>query len=265
MANALEVKTMTRQQKRQQERLVKWVNTLSKDKQAIINRVVEERINKNLNNNLGNYIASFMAALVLKFGDSINMNDIQEIVVLANTLDKDKFYMKYEGDDWMKKLDIDTELLKKEMEKKFNSGITSQNSIVKEMRKDERFKNIAIKDIVIIFKEIKDKAKGIKLKEMQETEKEINEKVAYILSDEKPKGKKKVVKIETKEKEITKMKNSETLKNQFVEFAREKEKIEERKKELEEEKKKLDEEAAKINVKSDKLGQAIELLESIGM
>lgn len=265
MANALEVKTMTRQQKRQQERLVKWVNTLSKDKQAIINRVVEERINKNLNNNLGNYIASFMAALVLKFGDSINMNDIQEIVVLANTLDKDKFYMKYEGDDWMKKLDIDTELLRKEMEKKFNSGITSQNSMVKEMHKDERFKNIAIKDIVIIFKEIKDKAKGIKLKEMQETEKEINEKVAYILSDEKPKGKKKVVKIETKEKEITKMKNSETLKNQFVEFAREKEKIEERKKELEEEKKKLDEEAAKINVKSDKLGQAIELLESIGM
>ena len=265
MANALEVKTMTRQQKRQQERLVKWVNTLSKDKQAIINRVVEERINKNLNNNLGNYIASFMAALVLKFGDSINMNDIQEIVVLANTLDKDKFYMKYEGDDWMKKLDIDTELLRKEMEKKFNSGITSQNSMVKEMHKDERFKNIAIKDIVIIFKEIKDKAKGIKLKEMQETEKEINEKVAYILSDEKLKGKKKVVKIETKEKEITKMKNSETLKNQFVEFAREKEKIEERKKELEEEKKKLDEEAAKINVKSDKLGQAIELLESIGM
>ena len=61
------------------------------------------------------------------------------------------------------------------------------------------------------------------------------------------------------------MKNSESLKNQFVEFAREKEKIEERKKELEKEKKKLDEEAAKINVKSDKLGQAIELLESIGM
>lgn len=265
MSNALEVKTMTRQQKRQQERLVKWVNTLSKDKQAIINRVVEERINKNLNNNLGNYIASFMAALVLKFGDSINMNDIQEIVVLANTLDKDKFYMKYEGDDWMKKLDIDTELLKKEMEKKFNSGITSQNSIVKEMRKDERFKNIAIKDIVIIFKEIKDRAKGIKLKEMQETEKEMEQNLAYIFSDEKPKGKKKVVKLETKEKEITKMKNSETLKNQFVEFAREKEKIEERKKELEEEKKKLDEEAAKINVKSDKLGQAIELLESIGM
>lgn len=265
MANALEVKTMTRQQKRQQERLVKWVNTLSKDKQAIINRVVEERINKNLNNNLGNYIASFMAALVLKFGDSINMNDIQEIVVLANTLDKDKFYMKYEGDDWMKKLDIDTELLRKEMEKKFNSGITSQNSMVKEMHKDERFKNIAIKDIVVIFKEIKDKAKGIKLKEMQETEKEINEKVAYILSDEKPRGKRKVVKLETKEKEIIKMKNSESLKNQFVEFAREKEKIEERKKELEEEKKKLDEEAAKINVKSDKLGQAIELLESIGM
>ena len=42
MANALEVKTMTRQQKRQQERLVKWVNTLSKDKQAIINRVFEK-------------------------------------------------------------------------------------------------------------------------------------------------------------------------------------------------------------------------------
>ena len=265
MSNVLEKTTMSRQQRRQQERLIKWVNTLSKDKQAIINRVVEERINKNLNNNLGNYIASFMAALVIKFGDSINMNDIQEIVVLANTLDKDKFYMKYEGDDWMKKLDIDTELLKKEMEKKFNSGITSQNSIVKEIRKDERFKNIPIKDIVIIFKEIKDKAKGIKLKEMKETEKEIEQNLAYIFSDEKPKGKKKVVKIETKEKEITKMKNSETLKNQFVEFAREKEKIEERKKELEEEKKKLDEEAAKINVKSDKLGQAIELLESIGM
>ena len=265
MSNALEVKTMTRQQKRQQERLVKWVNTLSKDKQAIINRVVEERINKNINNNLGNYIASFMAALVLKFGDSINMNDIQEIVVLANILDKDKFYMKYEGDDWMKKLDIDTELLKKEMEKKFNTGITSQNSMVKEIRKDERFKNIAIKDMVIIFKEIKDKAKGIKLKEMKESEKEIEQNLAYILSDEKPKGKKKVVKLETKEKEIIKMKNSESLKNKFVEFAREKEKIEERKKELEEEKKKLDEEAAKINVKSDKLGQAIELLESIGM
>ena len=265
MSNALEVKTMTRQQKRQQERLVKWVNTLSKDKQAIINRVVEERAKQRFDNNFGNYIVSVMAALEIKFGDIINMNDIQEVVVMANILDKDKFYMKYEGDDWMKKLDIDTELLKKEMEKKFNSGITSQNSIVKEMRKDERFKNIAIKDIVIIFKEIKDKAKGIKLKEMNEAEKEIEKKIAYIFSDEKAEDKKKVVKIETKEKEITKMKNSETLKNQFVEFAREKEKIEERKKELEEEKKKLDEEAAKINVKSDKLGQAIELLESIGM
>ena len=265
MSNALEVKTMSRQQRRQQERLVKWVNTLSKDKQAIINRVVEERAKQRFDNNFGNYIVSVMAALEIKFGDSINMNDIQEIVVLANILDKDKFYMKYEGDDWMKKLDIDTELLRKEMEKKFNSGITSQNSIVKEIRKDERFKNIPIKDIVIIFKEIKDKAKGIKLKEMQETEKEINEKVAYILSDEKPRGKKKVVKIETKEKEIIKMKNSESLKNKFVEFAEEKERIEKRKKEIEEEKKKLEQESINLNVKSDKLGQAIELLESIGM
>ena len=143
---------MSRQQRRQQERLVKWVNTLSTDKQEVINRVVEERAKQRFDNNYGNYVVSVMAALELKFGDSINMNDIQEIIVMANILDKDKFYMKYEGDDWMKKLDKDTELLKKEIEKHFKNGITSQNSIVKEIRKDERFKNIAVKDIVVIFK-----------------------------------------------------------------------------------------------------------------
>lgn len=265
MSNVLEKTTMSRQQRRQQERLVKWVNTLSKDKQAIINRVVEERAKQRFDNNFGNYIVSVMAALEIKFADSIDMNDIQEVVVMANILDKDKFYMKYEGDDWMKKLDIDTELLRKEIEEKFKNGITSQNSIVKEMRKDERFKNIAVKDIVIIFKEIKDKAKGIELKEMNEAEKEIEKKLAYIFSDEKAEDKKKVVKIYSKEKEITKMKNSESLKNKFLEFAEEKERIEKRKKEIEEEKKKLEQESINLNVKSDKLGQAIELLESIGM
>lgn len=56
------------------------------------------------------------------------------------------------------------------------------------------------------------------------------------------------------------MKNSESLKNKFVEFAEEKERIEKRKKEIEEEKKKLEQESINLNVKSDKLGQAIELL-----
>lgn len=256
---------MSRQQRRQQERLVNWVNTLSKDKQSVINRVVEERAKQIFDNNFGNYIVSVMSALSLKFGDNIDMNDIQEVVVLAKILNKDKFYMKYEGDDWMKKLDIDTELLRKEIDKKFKNGITSQNSIVREIHKDVRFKNIPIKDIVINFKEIKDKHKGIEFKEMEETEKEVEENLAYIFSDEKPRGKRKVVKIETKEKEIIKMKNSESLKNKFVEFAEEKEIIEKRKKEIEEEKKKLEQESINLNVKSDKLGQAIELLESIGM
>lgn len=173
MSNVLEKTTMSRQQRRQQERLVKWINTLSKDKQAIINRVVEERAKQRFDNNFGNYIVSIMAALEIKFGDSINMNDIQEVVIMANILDKDKFYMKYEGDDWMKKLDIDTELMKKEIEKLFQNGITSQNSMVREIRKDRKFKDIPIKDIVVIFKEIKDENKGIKLKEMNEAEKEI--------------------------------------------------------------------------------------------
>lgn len=265
MSNVLEKTTMSRQQRRQQERLVKWINTLSKDKQAIINRVVEERAKQRFDNNFGNYIVSIMAALEIKFGDSINMNDIQEVVIMANILDKDKFYMKYEGDDWMKKLDIDTELMKKEIEKLFQNGITSQNSMVREIRKDRKFKDIPIKDIVVIFKEIKDENKGIKLKEMNEAEKEIEKKLAYIFSDEKSEDKKKVVKIYSKEKEITKMKNSESLKNKFVEFAEEKERIEKRKKEIEEEKKKLEQESINLNVKSDKLGQAIELLESIGM
>lgn len=265
MTNVLEKTTMSRQQRRQQERLLKWVNTLAKDKQAIINRVVEERAKQRFDNNFGNYIVSVMAALELKFGDSINMNDIQEIIVLANILDKDKFYMKYEGEDWMKKLDKDTELLKKEIEKNFKSGITSQNSIVKEMRKDERFKNIAVKDIVVIFKEIKDKYKGIELKEMNEAEKEIEQKLAYIFKDEKTEEKKKVVKIVSKEKEIKKMKNSESLKNKFIEFAEEKERIENEKKTLEKKINELGEEHSKLHIKEEKLGQAIELLESIGM
>ena len=256
---------MSRQQRRQQERLVKWVNTLSTDKQAIINRVVEEKAKQRFDNNYGNYVVSVMAALELKFGDSINMNDIQEVIVTANILNKDKFYMKYKGEDWMKKLDIDTELLRKEIEKKFKNGITSQNSIVREIHKDERFKNIAIKDIVINFKEIKDKHKGIEFKEMEETEKEVEENLAYIFSDEKPRGKKKVVKIETKEKEIIKMKNSESLKNKFVEFAEEKERIENEKKTLEKKINELGEEHSKLHIKEEKLGQAIELLESIGM
>lgn len=191
MSNALEVKTMTRQQRRQQERLLTWVNTLSKDKQAIINKVVEDKTRQQFDSNYGNYIVSVMASLELKFGDSINLNDIQEIIVMANILDKDKFYRKYKGDDWMKKLDIDTKLMREEIEKHFKDGVKSQNSIVKEIRKDKRFKDIAIKDIVVIFKEIKDKYRGIELKEMNAAEKEIEQKLAYISGDEKTEEKRK--------------------------------------------------------------------------
>lgn len=61
------------------------------------------------------------------------------------------------------------------------------------------------------------------------------------------------------------MKNSESLKNKFVEFAEEKERIENEKKMLEQKINKLGEEHSKLHIKEEKLGQAIELLESIGM
>ncbi|WP_338627648.1 hypothetical protein QJR52_07125 [Clostridium baratii] len=185
MSNALEVKTMNRQQRRRHEQLIAWVNSLSKDKQAIIDSVVRERAAAMNLAEMVNFQMSFSAALITLHEDKFNMNDIQEIVVLANKYADDREYIRKYGKDWMIMFEKQREEMKKEMKKLYESGTKSQNSMVKSIKAEKKFKDISQKDIVVVFKELKDELSGVKVKDMEENRKDVEDALAYIFNDKK--------------------------------------------------------------------------------
>lgn len=206
--NALEVKTMNRQQRRRHEQLIAWVNSLSKDKQTIIDSVIRERAADITLANMVNFQMSFSAALITLYEDKFNMNDIQELIILANRYAEDKTYINRFGDEWVSMFEKQKENMKKEMTKLFEEGVKSQNAMVKFIKKNKDFKDIPQKDIVVVFKELKDEIAGIKIKDMEESKLDVDKALDYIFSNEKKEDhKKEIIKEEIKEdKEMSKLK-----------------------------------------------------------
>ena len=187
MSNVLEVKTMNRQQRRLQKKNLEWINSLSSDKQEIINRVVQDRAAAMNLAEMINFQMAFSAAIITLCEDKFTMNDIQEFIVLANKYCEDRTYIKKFGKDWIQEMEKKREEIRKEMKKLFESGIKTQNAMVKAIKK--QFKDIPQKDIVVIYKEIKDELSGVKVKDMEESRKDVEDALAYIFDDKKETGK----------------------------------------------------------------------------
>lgn len=188
MSNALEVVTMNRQQRRAYQKTIDWVNSLSKDKQEIIDRVVRERAAAMNLAEMVNFQMSFSAALITLHEDKFTMNDIQELVVLANKYADDREYIRKYGKDWMIMFEKQREEMKKEMKKLYESRTKSQNAMVKAIKAEKKFKDIPQKDIVVVFKELKDELSGVKVKDMEESRKDVEDALAYIFDDKKEDG-----------------------------------------------------------------------------
>ncbi|MGL6186060.1 MAG: hypothetical protein ACRC1T_11845 [Clostridium chrysemydis] len=176
---------MNRQQKRKQERNLAWVNSLSKEKQEIINSVVESRAADISLSNIINFQTGMLAAITIKAENIFNYNDLQEIMVLGNALSKNNKLKEEYREEWMFMLDdLRPELVNK-IEELFEKGVTSQARIVGEVKKIKKFSKIANKDIVLIFKEVKDSKSGLKIKDPDETKYDVDQALKYIFSDEK--------------------------------------------------------------------------------
>lgn len=141
MSNVLEVKTMNRQQRRRQKKNLEWINSLSKDKQEIINAVVQERAKSILRRSeemgidimLDNIGTSIAATLIYKFDAGEN-----EIADFLETFDKffeeNVDFVKREGKDWKMKLEkMEPKVLEK-VESLLKQGVLKK-TLVEEVRK----------------------------------------------------------------------------------------------------------------------------------
>lgn len=285
MSNVLETQTMFKNQMNMNRQQRKWISKLKSDEIQIIEKYTTDKANKIAHeyifNELANFRIAILAVIYLKFGDTVNTNDLQEMLMMANELAYRDDYLRNLGADWMKKIDEAKELMKIEMEKLWNKeNIRTQNKMIHAIKMDSRFSQIGNKDIVVVFKEFKDEMSGIRIKEIDEQKHDVTKALDYIFNEEidnievqkQENEQKKVITIDSvqelkmnNEGDKKEMRKSEELKKEFIVLAEEKEKIEKEKKLLEEELKKLSEEHSKVHVKEDKLGQAIEILESIGM
>lgn len=259
---------MNRQQKRKQERNIAWVNSLSKEKQEIINSVVEARAADISLSNIINFQTGMLAAITIKAENIFNYNDLQEIMVLGNALSKDNKLKEEYRKEWMFMLDdLRPELINK-IEELFEKGVTSQAKIIGEVKKIKKFSKISNKDIVLIFKEVKDSKKGLKIKEPEEVKDDVSKAIDYIFSEEIQDKKE----AET-EKDEVKLINSDFINgNQCIkdnkvtgilegEFFKVDTDIEE----LNKKRSEIDAEINRKRVRQSKLGEAIKILKNIDM
>lgn len=146
---------MNRVERRREEResitLLKWIKTLSSEKNLLINNYINQKVDKmvwSINQALDTCIA---AALIDK---KVSITEITELIIKANEYMKDseKFLSEY-GEDWIMKINElkpkIMEMSKSLLEKDFN-----QADSVKSLKKE--FKDVPTKDLVYIFKETKE-------------------------------------------------------------------------------------------------------------
>lgn len=282
MANVLEKSTMLESQMAMNRKQRKWISKLKSDEIQIIERYTTDKANQIAHEYIMSELAGFrrgvLAAMYLKFGDVIDTNDMHQVLMMANELAYRENYLKVWGADWMKKIDDINQLIKNEMDKLWdNDKIKTQNKMLHAIKKDSRFEKVSNKDIVLVFKELKDEKLGMKYENLEDQQKAVSKALDYIFEEEIDELDKKlederVEELEEMEEKTVVInetsiakKESETLKNKFISFAEEREKIEARKREIEEEQKRLVEESGRLKVKEDKLSAAISLLEEIGM
>lgn len=256
VSNALEVKTMNRQQRRKQMKNIEWLNSLSKDKQEIINMVVQERAKEMARKSgelgmdilLDNIGTSISAALIYTFDSS--EKEIGEFLdIFDNMLDENVKFVKREGKDWKMKLEkIEPKVLEL-VEKLLKEGV-SKKDLVGKVR--DEYPELTRGQIFNAYKISKEKIK----EENEKTELTVDQAVDYIFKD-------KVVEEVSNnlEKEILEMKEADikgALKNKLNEIATEKERTA---MSIEILKKKL----AKVSVDEKNIEKAIELLKDIDL
>lgn len=256
MGNALEVKTMNRQQRRKQMKNIEWLNSLSKDKQEIINMVVQERAKEMARKSgelgmdilLDNIGTSISAALIYTFDSS--EKEIGEFLdIFDNMLDENVKFVKREGKDWKMKLEkIEPKVLEL-VEKLLKEGVTKKDLVEKVRCK---YPELTSGQIFNAYKISKEKIK----EENKKNELTIDQAVDYIFKDT-------VVKEVSNnlEKEILEMKEENikgALKNKLNEIATEKERTA---KEIEILEKRL----SKVSVDAENIEKAIELLKDVDL
>ena len=242
MGNALEVKTMNRQQRRKQMKNIEWLNSLSKDKQEIINMVIQERAEEITRKSgklgmdilLDNIGTSISAALIYKFDSS--EKEIGEFLdVFDNMLDENVKFVNREGKDWKMKLEKMEPKVLKLVEKLLKEGV-SKKDLVEKVRCE--YPKLTSGQIFNAYKIGKEKIKEENKK--NEVVKEVSNNL---------------------EKEILEMKEANikgALKNKLNEIATEKERTA---KEIEILKKRLD----KVSNDAENIEKAIELLKDVDL
>lgn len=256
VGNALEVKTMNRQQRRKQMKNIEWLNSLSKDKQEIINMVVQERAKEMARKSgelgmdilLDNIGTSIAATLIYTFDSS--EKEIGEFLdIFDNMLDENVKFVKREGKDWKMKLEkIEPKVLEL-LEKLLKEGVTKKELIEKVRCEYPKLTNGQIFNAYKISKEkIKEKNKKRILT--------IDQAVDCIFKNE-------VVREVSNnlEKEILEMKEADikgALKNKLNEIATEKERTE---KGIEILKERLN----KVCIDAENIEKAIELLKYVDL
>lgn len=256
VSNALEVKTMNRQQRRKQMKNIEWLNSLSKDKQEIINMVVQERAKEMARKSgelgmdilLDNIGTSISAALIYTFDSS--EKEIGEFLdIFDNMLDENVKFVKREGKDWKMKLEKMEPKVLELVEKLLKEGV-SKKDLVEKVRGE--YPKLTKGQIFNAYKISKEKIK----EENEKKELTVDQAVEYIFKNE-------VVREVSNnlEKEILEMKEVDikgTLENKLNEISTEKGRT---KKEIEILEKRL----SKITVDVENIEKAIELLKDVDL
>ena len=208
MGNALEVKTMNRQQRRSYEKnmskTIKWINSLTQDQLKIIKKMTDDKAQE-LNYLRLSELQTDIGAAIIALQPQISVNDIQRILVLANEYARqsEEFVNKY-GKEWLNVIKEKHDPIKEEIKKLYENGVHAQNSIIKEIKKIKDFKEIPQKDIVIIFKEFKEELEGKEIKEINSSDEKVQDALNYIFKDEDKKENKEMANVKIKGKTIPK-------------------------------------------------------------
>lgn len=219
MGNALEVKEMNRQQRRAYEKNMdktfKWIKSLTKDQLRIIEKMTDDKAQE-LNYLRLSELQTEIGAAMIALQPQISVNDIQRILVLANEYARqsEEFVNKY-GKEWLNVVREKHDPIKAEIKKIYESGVHTQNSIIKEIKKINEFKEIPQKDIAIIFKEFKEELEGNEIKEINSSDKKVQDALNYIFKDEVEKENEQMANAKIKEKTIQKELKSEDKKEEI--------------------------------------------------
>lgn len=188
MSNALEVKTMNRQQRRAHQKNIEWINSLNRDKQELINKVVQDRakeISREVEREslcvLMEQIGTSITGALVLLNDDVSMTYIENFLeVFDEFLTENVDFVKTEGKNWKMKLEkMEPKVLEK-VESLLKQGVLKK-TLVEEVRKE--FPSLTKGQIFNAYKLAKDR---ITDEEEKKNTKEITSEdaVKYVFADE---------------------------------------------------------------------------------